>query len=235
MFISNLFRGPLRAPEGEPTGAGTPAVDPPVAPTVEPTAPVGSITLTSEQLRDRLDRSRTAFLRANGFASEDELKALRQRDVDRVATEEAARKATMTREQQLQEELAQANARSVASEERAARAHFDRHVAGVCATLGVKNLDYATFLVEQAAQAIPDGQELDVQAWLQSRLESHPATRAALGIDAPVTSVIDPVTTVPVGAPPPTAPRPGNGPAPVDAFGMDAAAWQAKREALGIS
>jgi hypothetical protein len=235
MFISNLFRGPLRAPEGEPTGGGAPPdPGPPVAPPVAPPTDPANITLTSEQLRDRLDRSKTSFLRAHGFASEDELKALKLRDVERVAKDEETRKATMTREQQLQEELAQERAGRAASDERAMRATFDRHVAGVCATLGVKNLEYATFLVEQAAQATPEGSELDVQAWLQARLESHPATRAALGMDAPVATVVDPITTVP-GFTPPPPPRPGAAPPASDAFGMDAAAWQARRESLGIT
>jgi len=233
MFITNLSRGPLRAPEGEPTGGGAPA-DPPAPPAPPAPEPPTSITLTSEQLRDRLDRSKTSFLRAHGFGSEEELKALKQRDADRAATEETNRKATMTREQQLQEELAQERAGRAASDERAQRASFDRHVAGVCATLGVRNLDYATFLVEQAAQATPDGAELDVQVWLQARMESHPATRAALGMDAPVSTVVDPVTTVP-GFNPPAPLRPGAPPQTNDAFGMDAATWMARREALGIT
>lgn len=237
MRITNLFRCALMAPENEPGGGGggpppVPPVTPP-APPEDPPVPPGTITLTTEQLRDRLDRSRTAFLRANGFGSEAELQALRQRDEAATAAAETARLATLTREQQLQEQLAQANEARVASEASAARATFDRHIAGVCAQLGVRNLDYATFAVEQAANALPEGQELDVQAWLSQSMTTNPAMRAALGIEAPVTPVVTGITTVPPVTPP-VPPRPGDPPPAVDAFGMTQAAWDARREALGI-
>jgi hypothetical protein len=238
MTITNLFRGPIRAPEGEP-GAGASGGEPP-APPVAPTPPAGDgdpppeeLRLTSEQLRDRLNRSRTAFLRANGLDSEEAFKQLVERDKQRATQEDEARRASLSREQVLQEDLARERAARVELEERAARFGFERHVAGICATLGVRNLDYATFEIERAAAALPEGQELDVEAWLRESMETRPAMRAAFGLDV-ATTVSEPITTTTAGGPRPTPPRAGGAPPSSDVFGMDSAAWQSRKDALGI-
>lgn len=234
-MIYNLS-APRFAPETDPGAGGGSGGAPPAEPVPPPPADEPEdrpITLTSAQLRDRLDRSRTSFLRAHGFGSEDELKSLKQREAERQKAEDEARRAAMSREQQLQEDLTRERARAQQAEEETQRVRFERHVAGICAMLGVRHLDYALFEVERAAAALPEGQELDVEAWLKERMESQPAMRAALGLEAPVQTVPAPVTTVPGGAAP-VAPRPGSGQPQPDVFGMDASAWQARRDALGI-
>jgi len=239
MAITNLFRGSLFSPADEPGGGGAGGGEPPVPPAA-PAAPAGGgddpeeLRLTSEQLRDRLNRSRTSFLRANGLESEEAFKALLERDKQRAAADDEQRRAALSREQVLQEDLAKERAARVDLEERAARYGFERHVAGICATLGVRHLDYATFEIERAAAALPDGQELDVEAWLRDQMETRPAMRAALGLEPATTSVSAPVTTTTAHRDAPPPPRSGGAPPAADVFGMDSANWQARKEALGI-
>jgi hypothetical protein len=192
------------------------------------------IRLTSEQLRDRLERSRTAFLRAHGFKDEDELKALKKREEERSKAEDEARRAALSREQQLQEDLQREKDARLAAERQSQQVQFEREVATVCASLGVRNYDYALFEVGRARAAATPEQPLDIAAWLQAQIEAKPAMRAALGLEAPPQSVTSPVTTTVGGQVTSTAPRVTGPGAPKTAFDLDQAAWQAKREALGI-
>lgn len=192
------------------------------------------IRLTSEQLKDRLERSRTSFLRAHGFASEDDLKALKQRDTERAKAEDDARRAALSREQQLQEDLEKERQARVQAEQRATQVQYEREIATACASLGVRNYDYALFEVGRARAAAPADQPFDAAAWLAAQIEAKPAMRAALGLEPETQTVTAPVTTTVGNGPTPPAPRTSGPPAPASAFTMDAETWQAKREALGI-
>ena len=215
-----------------PTPAPTPPAPTPPTPPAPPEPDPGTINLTSAQLKERLDRSHAARLREAGLGSDAELQELIARDKKRKEDEEAARLASLSREQVLTEQKTKAEAEAAESKALLARATFERHVTGVCARMGVKNTDYAMFDVERAAEALPDGQELDVEGYLKERMEKSPEARAALGM-APDQVVPVPVTTTPGGAPP-VPPAPGAPGAPKDAFGMSTAEWQQRQAALGL-
>jgi len=197
--------------------------------------------MTSEQLNDRLARDRSAQLQRMGFDSEADLVAMQERD--RAATEaaEAARQEQLTNEQRLQEDLVARTAERDQALADGADLRFQGHVAGVCASLGVSNVPYAQYEIARAAEALPDGQDLDVQAWLQERMDpeaaEHASLRGALGVaEAPVVPAPAPATTVPVPGVTPPRPPPAGGTAPTgeDVFAMSDADWRAKQEALGI-
>ena len=230
--------GPAAAPE--PAVAGTPPAAAPEAP--EPAAPAAdpSIHMTSEQLSDRLERDRSAQLQRMGFASEAELTEMRDRDKAATDAAETARREQQTREEQLAEDVTTANTARDAAEAERDQLRFESHVAGICATVGVRNLDYATHMIERAAEALPEGEELDVEAYLAERVDpenaEHAQTRAALGIQAAVGTVAAPVTTTAAadGSDPTPPPAGGGDPKDVDAMAMTDAQWQRHQEALGM-
>lgn len=261
MSILNLNRSVLMAPEGVPAApmggldpingpegvnAAPPAPEVPAAPpapVVQPPAPPAApapIEMTSEQLADRIQRGQAATLNAVGLDSPEALAALVERDRQATAAAEETRRTQLSTEQQLREDLATRVAERDTAIAESETLRWERHVSGICATLGVRNVEYATFEVERAAEATPEGQEFDVAAWLQERVnpeaEEHSAMRAALGMAAPTVGTQPaPVTTTGAAdgnAPPPPAPR-GTHTA-VDAMDMDPAAWQRHQESLGI-
>ncbi len=266
MSILNLIRGPLMSPElGDGgTGAGAPAApmagndtasgpaaapEPGVAPAAAPAAPPPvaappadpSIHMTSEQLSDRLERDRAAQLQKMGFASEAELTAMRERDQAATDAAETARREQQTREEQLAEDVSTANAARDNALAECDQLRLESHVAGICATVGVRNLDYATHMIERAAEALPDGEELDVEAYLAERVNpenaEHAQTRAALGIQAAVGTVPVAVTTTAAadGNDPVPPPAGGGDPRAVDAMSMTPQQWQRHQEALGLA
>lgn len=244
-------RGLLMAPDpgdGSGGGSGDPAPgDPP--PTGDPAPPPadppptgdpvpGDITMTSGQLSERLERDRAAQLQRMGFESEEQLTAMRERDAAATTAAEEARRSTLSREQTLAEDVLRAEGERDAFETERDDLRFQAHVSGICANVGVRNLDYALHMVEAAANATPEGQELDVEAFLRERVDpenpQHAANRAALGLEAPVVTTPVPVTNID-GNPPPMPPPAGGGdPKGFDAMDADAAAWQQRKEALGI-
>ena len=270
MSILNLNRGPLMYPDvgtggtgadapaapmaGNDTAAGPAGVpEPEVAPTTaapappatvpEPPPPSGdaSINMTSEQLRERMDRDRATYLKSLGFESEEELTAMQTAQAERVEAEEKARREQMSREEKLQEDVAKQTQRADDAEAQAEALRWDQHVSEICASLGVKNVKYARFVVESAIEAAgEDGPEFDVTAWLQERIdpeaEEHTSMRAALGMISPVGTVSAPVTTTAAaeGTDPTPPPAGGGDPKDVDAMAMTSAQWNAHLESKGM-
>jgi len=75
--------------------------------------------------------------------------------------------------------------------------------------------------VAEAAEALPEGQQLDPHAYLKELVEK-PEYKSAFGIEVPAVAVVpQPVTTSPQpGTPPPAPPQPGTPPATVDVMSM---------------
>jgi hypothetical protein len=197
--------------------------------------------MSSEQLRERMDRDRVAYLKTLGFESEQELKDFQKAEQERREKEEEERRAQQSREEQLQEDLQKAQQEREEAVEQAEALRWERHVSGICATVGVRNVEYAMFELERAANATPEGQEFDVEAWLRERIdpanaEQHGTMAAALGMEAPpVTPRAAPVTTTGDEPPPPAPPAGGGPPSDADAMNLTPEQWAARKEALGIS
>lgn len=238
---------------GNDTAAGPAgAPEPDVAPTVVPAPPPppeppaaaggdGSINMTSEQLKDRMARDRQVYLKSLGFESEEDLTAMQTAQAERTEAEETARREQMSREEKLQEDVAKQTQRADDAEAQAEALRWGQHVSGICASLGVRNVKYAQFAVEEAIEAAgEDGPEFDVEAWLQERLDpeaqEHSGMRAAFGMVSPVGTVAAPVTTTAAadGSEPTPPPAGGGDPKDVDAMAMTPAQWQAHQEALGM-
>ncbi len=263
MSIINWNRGLLMAPND---GAGAPAPsvseapiageDPnagppqnaPVAPPQAPPAPAPvatpppdaeSISMSSQALKERMERDRSAYLKKLGFDSEEELVAMQRAQQEAAEAEEQARREQQTREQNLQEDLLRREQERDQAIEELHEVRFQNHVTGICARLGVKNVEYATFEIERAAHSLPEGEQLDVEEWLSERLdpeaEQHAGLRNAFGVEAPVTTSPAGATTTSASAgSEPTPPKAGPAPTSSDAMSMDDSAWAARKASLGI-
>lgn len=120
------------------------------------------------------------------------MRAVLERDRAAQAAAETARTESLTREQQLTEELATANAATAQAEEAAELAQFQALIHSTCSSMGIRNTAYAEHMVLDAAMRSTD-EEFDEQAYLKSLLED-PAQASALGIVATESTG---VTTVP--------------------------------------
>ncbi len=193
--------------------------------------------MTSEQLNARLVRERGTYLRSLGFESEEQLRQYQQVELERQAAEAAARRDQQSREQNLQEDVTAREAERDAALAEAETLRFHGHVTEICAALGVRNTDYAMHLIERAAEVTPEGEQLDVEAYLRERIDpeqaQHAAMRAALGIEATTTTTV-PITTTGANPPPPPPPPGNREPGDFDAMEADSKAWAARMEGLGL-
>ena len=194
--------------------------------------------MSSTQLADRMAQANRAQLRELGFESVEQLTAMRDRDAAAVTAAEEARRATLSREQTLQEDVTARTAERDTFEAERDDLRFQSHVSTICATMGVKNVGYAQHLIEQQAAGMGENEELDVQAFLAERVDpgngQHAANRAALGLEAPVVTTPVPFTNTGDDPPPTPPPAGGGNPTGFDAMNADPAAWAAKKEQLGI-
>lgn len=188
-----------------------------------------------DQLNERLARHHRSQLKKLGIDSDEQLAALLKEREDRARADEEAKRAAMTREQQMAEDLAAANAKAAAASAALEEARFDAHVTKICVEKGIKNLGYAKYLVAEAADALPDGQQLDAGAFLAEKLADAQAV-AALGASLPQKPIE--TVTVPghtgIAVTPVAAPPAGGSQATTSAFDMTPAQWAARRAALGI-
>lgn len=209
-----------------------PPQSPPQSPPTPPDAPDDErITMTKEALSARLTRAtRSAF--KNEFGTEDpaEVRAKLEQLGKYEAEREETRKASLTREQQLSEEVAREKSARAAAEKEAASARFEAHAS----RLGIKNYDYAAFKIHAAMSAHAGTEKFDEKAYLDSLLANR-VERAALGIED------GPIPTVPIV--PNTSPGNGNGPPPPPAgapkqpktaFDMTSTEWQEFKARNGL-
>ncbi len=150
--------------------------------------------------------------------------------------DEERRRQDLSEQEKLKEDLAKAEAAQLAAEEERDYASFQAHVGKLGAKLGIKNLEYAEHLVSVKADALPEGEQLDAEAYLTELTAEGSEHRAPLGVAAPVVTETTPVTTTTdPNAPPPAAPAPGGGTGdPADANSLDAEGWAKRKAALGI-
>ncbi len=230
-FASILALGVLReaVPAVVPGGGGAP----PPAPAPAPGQPFATFD-SQAALDDRLARAGRAALReATGLESADEVKQRLARLKELEDADAARQREQLTATQRLEADLATERAARAVAEADRDNERFRATVSQECAALGIKNLKYAQFLVAEAAEALPDGQQLDPRVHLEGLL-AKPEFKTAFGIDTAPTVVPSPVTTSPnPGAPPPPPPTPGGTPNTPDVMAMSPAALREHLDKYG--
>jgi len=214
--------------DGLPPGGGTPPPAPPAAPF--------AVFETSDALNKRLAQATRSELRKE-FGTDDlaVIKARMARADELEKQEEERKKAAMTEADRLRAEKLEAEQKATRAEAERDQERLQRHIAGECAAKGIKAVDYASFLIEKATDALPAGQQLDVAKFLDDQLADE-SKKAAFGISVPApVPVPDPANTVPKpGDPPPPPPKPGETPPPVDAMSMSSDDWQRHKSQYGM-
>jgi hypothetical protein len=172
----------------------------------------------------RLEQVKRSTLKALGFDSEDQAK-------ERLgAYKKLEDEAEDRRKAQLSEVEREKEARLAAERDRdAARQRADAterasKVTRACAERGIKNLDYAEFVLSKAELTADFGKLLD------GMIAERPDLKAALQLTVPTTTVTPPNTTD--GKPPPAPNQPA--PPSTDAMAMKQDEWDRERARLGI-
>lgn len=228
-FASILAMGVLReaVPPVVPGGGAPPAAPP------APTTPF-AVFDTQEAFNDRVARAARAEMRTQ-FGVEDPAEVTRRlaRLKELEDADAARRREELTATQRLEQDLATEKAARAAAEADRDNERFRATVSQECAALGIKNLKYAHFLVAEAAEALPDGQQLDPHVHLQGLL-AKPEFKQAFGIESAPTVVAAPVSTSPNPqnpAPPP--PATGGTPNAADVMTMNPAAFREHLDKYG--
>lgn len=232
-FASWLALGVLREQAGGAPGGGGGGGAPPPAPA--PPAQPFAVFESQAAFEERMSRAQRSFVREQyGVEDPNEVKTRLAR-LKELEDQEAARKREeMTATQRLEQDLANEKAARLAAEAARDGERFRATVSGECARLGIKNLKYAQFIVAEAAEALPDGQQLDPYAYLKDLVEK-PEYKGAFGIEVAAPAVQPaPVNTSPQpGTPPPPPPAPGTPPATVDAMNMNPTQFREHLASLG--
>lgn len=209
-----------------------PVAAPPAAEPAEDT-----VTLTTKQLNERMERAVRSFLKRElGAESADEIKAARGKLADLERAEEERRKAAMSEQEKLQAELAEARKAAEAASAAAEQARVDLHLTKLFARHGVRNPDYATWRIMDKLNQLPDSEELDEEAYLRELIADQ-RERVALGVDAPEPEPrkveVPPTTTASTaGAPKPPPSNPVQ--VPKSAYDLNASEWSRRKAELGI-
>lgn len=228
----------------ESTGAAGAAIDtttPPAAAggTTEPTP--GSLVPEFQNpalLQERLERHGRKVLKdALGVSTPEEAKALRVKLSAMEAAEVARAQAEMTEVQKAAAATDEAKAKVAQLANELATEKRNSAILTVLHDKGVKNTDYARFLLERDREAVGGGADFDYGAALSKSL-GDPLTRAALGIVEGVsqpTTVTTPATTTPAGHTPPKAPTAGGtADGPKSAKAMTPDEWTAYKRSNGM-
>ena len=177
--------------------------------------------------------ARSELRTTTGIEDPAEIKRRLDRAEELEKAETERKRADLTAQQKLEQDLATERAAREAAETARDQERYKAHVSRACSANGIKNVDYALFVVGQATEALPDGQTLDVDTHLKGLLEK-PEFKSAFGIAADTTVVPAPVTTSP--NPDGTPPAPPRGPAvtpPADSMSMTPQQFQAHLATLG--
>lgn len=207
-------------------------------------AEANRISLTHEQLNERLERARGQALGGQlkelGFDNADALRErlealakLEKAEQERAAAEQTALERSQATIAEKEARIAELQAEQAAAVEAREAMAFEASVTKACASLGIQNVDYAMYDVIQATEALGDNDPaLDVIEHLKARA-ADPARAAAFG--ARVETVQEPATTVPEGATTkPDAPPEAKKGGVVDAHSLGDKEWAAQKAALGI-
>jgi hypothetical protein len=142
----------------------------------------GLLHLSQEQLGERLARANRSQLKKLFGTDDVEQITGRWKQLDELTkAEEERKRAQMTEIERYKADLGAKDSELANTRAELAEIKFTAHVTGICAQLGIKNLDYAKWLVSSVAERLPEGQELDASKFLEERLaESQYA--AAFGV-----------------------------------------------------
>ncbi len=200
---------PTTAPATAPA-PGAPAAAPAAAPPAGSNAtppPAGEvITMTPAILKERLERSNEAYLKSLGFESPADIAAMKAKTEELAAAETERQRAEMTEVDRLKTERAEFEARATAAEAAQAQALTRAATTELCATMGVKDLEYARYRLGQ----LPEGadQAAEMKKWIED-----PTERVRFGIDAGAAPAAAPASTTATN-PATSAPAPGATKAP---------------------
>jgi hypothetical protein len=202
-------------PKQDPPPADPPAADP-AAPAADPAAPPaadppqGSAAIsfkTQESFNDRMARHHASQLKKDyGVEDAGQLKTDLAELAELRAAKEEARQADLSAQEKLQEDLNKSKSRLAAVQEERDAIRFESHVKGVCAELGVTNVDYAMYAIGKASDEAAEGAQVDAKELLSGLMKSD-TSRAALGMPQQAQVVADPANTSPGAVIPPT-PKP---------------------------
>jgi hypothetical protein len=176
----------------------------------------------------RLQQHERSIARQLGASNVDELKQ-RLETLKQLETQEEQRKQAAMSELERERDRAQkAELRAQDLERQHAEAQASARITQACATAGVRNVDYARFLIDTARRAGDQRPESDLLgAYLGE--DQH---RAALGVVQAPSATPTPVsTTAPPGAP---APSNGSQTPGGNASVMSKDEWSAHKRSLGL-
>jgi hypothetical protein len=213
---------PNPPPPAPPTGGPPPA---PPSPPTPPTPGADDEPATAPKwLNMRLDQVKRSTLKALGFDSEDQAKE-RLGALKKLEDEaEDRRKAQLSEVEREKEARLAAERDRDAARQRADATERASKVTRACAERGIKNLDYAEYVLAKAELTADFGKLLD------GMIAERPDLKAALQLTVPTTTTTPPNTTDGKPPPPPAPPAPPS----ADAMAMKPDDWAAERRRLGI-
>ncbi len=240
MLLRFLMASPmLLAPSDGGPGGGGGAPAPVLTPPTPPPAPAPGVQpfatfTTQDQFTERVQREARSLMRTQLGVEPEEAAANLTRLKELEAAQQERDRANMTELERLRTDLAAANARADEAAAERDEVRFRGHVAGIAAKMGIRNVDYAIFVAAGAAEALPDGQQLDVEQHFTGLLEQA-NYKGAFGIEAAPVPVPVPVTSAPApGAPPAAPPVPGAEPPKKDAMSMSSEEFRTHKATLGL-
>ena len=191
----------------------------------------------ADSFQKRVDREARKALKDLGVNDPAEVRAMLSEFSELKAQQAEAERAKMTEIERLQADLAEAREAADDAEAAFDQMEIKTHLAGVFAEHGIRNYDYAYFIVEQKLDSMDDDEVLDEVAFVE-HLCNDPASRAALGFDGGVPDAPTPtraVTTSPAMEHAPAPPQ-TNGSLPAKtAMDMSPDEWAKHKSSLGLS
>lgn len=242
---------PEPAPNPAPAESGAPnlpngvppASNPPPGAAPEPQGPYATFP-TAEAFQERVGRAARAQIKELFGLDPEEAKARIAR-LDELEAEDKKRRDA---------ELSELEKARLASEETAKKLavleaerdqlQFQAHITRLCATRGIRDVDYAQFRIMKQAEQATEEAPLDEEKYLDELL-ADPRHRVALGVEQPAANGApppepkpNPATTSPQGASPHQQPasdpaQPASG--PKSAFELSQSEWEARKRTLGIA
>lgn len=220
---------PPAPPQPDPPAPGNANPPNPPAPPAppQPAGPSGGEdepSVAPKWLNMRLAQAKTSALKALGFESEEQAKE-RLGALKKLEDEaEERRKASLSEVEREKEARLAAERERDAATQRANAVERAAKVTRACAERGIKNVDYAEFVLAKAELSADFGQVLD------GLIAERPGLKEALQLTVPTTSVTPPNTNPGIQPPPPAPPAPPAN----DAMAMKADDWAKERQRLGI-
>ena len=196
--------------------------DPPAptpAPTPKPAEPY-AVFPTSESFNERVEREARAQLKKKYGLSEKELDERLERAKKLEEAEQERIKAQQTNEERLKGEKEEAERLAAAAKAEAEEAKRQAAVTGICAKLGIKNVDYAMYEAERSKKT-PAELEVHFTDLLKDESKKSAFGIATLPPEVVPTPANTSPQTPPGGQPPPAPPPAGGGQTPpLDAMSM---------------